>query len=147
MLFRSQAENPWPDYFIKNVEKNDKETNRNSTNKLPSNASQNIELITEVTLYKFNKENLFISSYAYFENNDFIIDYGKISGDYEDEYFIKVKNESLVDLYNKMNIVPNNKTELLKSILIRFSGIDSFQKFEFFLKENNLIYEYNVRHA
>jgi hypothetical protein len=140
-----QAKKPWPDFVMNNQGKKEQKNLSPAINRIDK-PSKNL-VVSEVTLYKYDDNNIFLSSYAYFENEDLVVDYGKLSGDHEDEYYIKVKHKDLLILYNKIEIDVDSKSELLSKIFINFNGKDCFLNFELFLKENNILFDYSLRHG
>jgi len=139
-----QSKKPWPDYEIKksNIEPINKSTIETAI--IPGSKSVGEKL--EVTLYEYQDSDLNINSYAYFEKEDLIIDYWKLSAKYEDEYFVTVKNEHLGMLYSKFKIENNNRTLLLIKLVNAFSDKNCFEKVKSFLSLNNILFEINARH-
>jgi hypothetical protein len=100
----------------------------------------------KVTLYEYQDSDLNINSYAYFEKEDLIIDYWQLSANYEDEYFLTIKNEHLGMLYSKFEIENNNRALLLVKLVNTFSDDNCFEKVKSFLSLNNILFENNARH-
>jgi hypothetical protein len=100
----------------------------------------------EVALYEYRNGTLNINSYAYFEKDDLVIDYWKLSDKREDEYFITVKKENLETLCKKLETENNNKELLLNELLNEFSGVNCFEKVKSFLTLNNIMFEFNERY-
>jgi hypothetical protein len=131
-----QSKKPWPDYEIKKpvIE----------TTIIPESKSVVEKL--KVALYEYQDSDLNINSYAYFEKEDLIIDYWQLSANYEDEYFLTVKNEHLGMLYSKFEIEDNNRALLLTKLVNVFSDENCFEKLKSFLILNNILFENNARH-
>ena len=108
--------------------------------------SKSIAEKLKVALYEYQDSDLNINSYAYFEKDDLIIDYWKLSANYEDEYFLTVKNEHLGMLYSKFEIENNNRALLLVKLVSAFSGENCFEKVKSFFSLNNVLFENNARH-
>ena len=100
----------------------------------------------EVTLYEYIDSSFNINSYAYFEEEDLVIDYWKLASRYEDEYFVTIKGNDLKLLYRKLEIQPNSKSELLKKISDIFKGPDCFDNVKLFLNKNQILFESRVLH-
>jgi hypothetical protein len=139
-----QSKDPWPDYEIKkpNIEPQKKVATETT---FIINAKSFAEKL-EVTLYEYEDSDLNIDSYAYFNKEDLIIDYWKLSDDYEAEQFIKVKKEHLGMLYSKFDIENNNRSLLLNKLLNDFSDENCFEKVKSFLSLSNIQFEHNERH-
>ena len=99
----------------------------------------------KVTLFEFKDNNLDINCYAYFENQNLVIDYWKLSDRYEDEYFITIKKDQFRKLYREFEITNENKSDLLIKILNTFKGQDCFSKLNTFLTMKNISFENSVR--
>lgn len=99
-----------------------------------------------ITLCEFSDFNTNINSYAYFENEDFVVDYWMLGSSYENEYFITIKKDRLVELLYSFHIINNNRDKLLLTIAKNFSGKDCFKNFEAHLKSNKIKYDLSVRH-
>jgi hypothetical protein len=102
--------------------------------------------ISEVTLYEYQDSDFNINSYAYFEKDNLVVDYRKLTDNYEDEYFTIVTKENLVLLYRELEIENEDKTELLIALMHEFKGENCFQKVKDFLALKNIPFENSVRH-
>jgi len=139
-----RSKNPWPDYEIKNPNIEPIKKSTIETTIIPESKIVGEKL--EVTLYKYQDLDLNINIYAYFEKEDLIIDYWELSANYEDEYFVRVKNEHLGMLYSKFEIENNNRALLLIKLVSAFSDENCFEKVKSFLSLNNILFEINARH-
>ncbi len=120
-----------------------------------NNPKEKIEVIpekkinnNEVVLYEYKSMELNINSYAYFENENLIIDYWKLGGNYEDEIFITIENQDIVRLYKEFNVDADTSIKrelLLQSILKAFNGESCFRKIEKFLIEKNIPHSKSAR--
>jgi hypothetical protein len=139
-----QSKDPWPDYEIK---KPNMETQKKAATETTFviDAKSLAEKL-EVTLYEYEDADLNIDSYAYFDKEDLIIDYWKLSDLNEVEEFIRVKKEHLGMLYSEFGIENNNQTLLLNKLLNDFSDENCFEKVKSFLSLNNIQVENNVRY-
>jgi hypothetical protein len=139
-----QSKDPWPDYEIKkpNIEPQKK---AESETTFVIDAKSFAEKL-EVTLYEYEDADVKIDSYAYFDKEDLIVDYWKLSDVNEVEEFIRVKKVHLEMLYSKFEIENSNQTLLLKKLLNDFCDEKCFEKFKSFLNLNNIQFENNVRH-
>lgn len=139
-----QSKKPWPDYEIKKPKIEQIKKSVIKTTIIPESKSVAEKL--KVALYEYQDSDLNINSYAYFEKEDLIIDYWKLSANYEDEYFLTVKNEHLGMLYSKFEIEKNDRTRLLNKLLSVFADENCFEKVKSFLSLNNILFEINARH-
>ena len=139
-----ESKKPVNDYEIKkpNIEPIKKSVIKTTIIPEPKSVPEKLK----VTLYEYQDSDLNINSYAYFEKEDLIIDYWKLSANYEDEYFLTVKNEHLGMLYSKFEIQNNNRTLLLTKLVNTFSDENCFEKVKSFLSLNNVLFENNARH-
>jgi hypothetical protein len=139
-----QSKDPWPDYEIKkpNIELQKKAATETT---FVIDATSFAEKL-EVTLYEYEDADVNIDSYAYFDKEDLIVDYWKLSDVKEVEEFIRVKNEHLGMLYSKFGIENNNRILLLNKLLNDFSDENCFEKVTTFLSLNNIQFENNVRY-
>ena len=138
------AENPWLDneykkQDTKNILAQKKEINVSSKEK-------SIGIISQVSLYKYKDDRLDINCCVYYNNEQLIIELSKLGSSYEDEYFIVIKNASLLLLYDKLEIKKDKKLALLNKLSTIFNGKDCFDKVKDFLTLNNISFEYLVRH-
>ena len=101
----------------------------------------------EVTLYEPIGGNERINSFAYFDGNDLVIDYGILGGDYEDEYFITIKEKHLIYLFDAFLIESKNKAELLIGIMNAFKGKRCFNRVKEYLELKKIPFENSVRHG
>ena len=100
----------------------------------------------QVTLYEYQDHRININSYAYFEKENLVVDYWKLSDNYEDEYFTLVKKENLDQLYREFEIKNENKAELLIGLMNAFKGENCFEKVKEFFKLKNISFENIIRH-
>ena len=100
----------------------------------------------QVVLYEFKNSNESINSYAYFDKEDLVIDYGILGGDYEDEYFITIKEKHLIYLFDAFLIESKNKAELLIGIMNAFKGKRCFNRVKEYLELKKIPFENSVRH-
>ena len=138
-----QSKDLWPDNEIKksSTETNNKpesETNR-SINEKPFTE------ILKVTLYEYRDSNLNINSYAYFEKESLVVDYWKLTDNYEDECFTIVTKENLAKLYTELEVENENKSEILIRLRNSFNGRNCLEEVKKFLELKNIRFEYNVR--
>lgn len=139
-----KAKDPWPDFDLPG--KKTMKTSFTPLVKTGSKVEKETDAVHQVTLYKYDNGNLSLDSYASFENTDLLVDFGKLAGDYEDEYFIRVKEADLSGLYGRLNIKMDDRSTLLMKIAELFSGQDGFERFRTYLEENEIHFQYNVRH-
>ena len=118
--------------------------------KISSIPKQKPILVTEVTLYDYKDSRVNINSYAYFDQEDLVIDYWKLGDRYEDEYFVTIKGNELKSLCRKLEIQFNSssesKSELLKKLENIFKGSDCFLNVKLFLDKNQISFEQKVNH-
>ncbi len=113
----------------------------------PEKRHDTISVCTDqVTLYDNGGGSVFVNSYAYFEKEDFVVDFWKLGYTYEDEYFIIIDNKNVSLLFKEFKIESENKSELLIGILNAFNGKDCFEKYEKFLDLKKIPHYNNVRH-
>ena len=134
-----------PDYEINEPKK--LETKKSQIYNHTSTKTKEVEIVTRVTLYKYRDNGIYIDSYAFFDKQDLVVDFGKIAGDYEDENFITIRGKDLAILYNKLQVPQNNQSELLIQISKTFNGVDCFRNYESYLAKNSIPFVYNVRHG
>ena len=145
LLIIRLAKKASPDYQINEPKK--VETKKSHDYNYTSTKTKEVEIVTRVTLYKFKDDDIYIDSYAFFDKQDLVVDFGKIAGDYEDENFITIRAENVGVLYNKLQVPQNNQSELLIQISKRFNGVDCFRNYETYLAKNSIPFVYNVRHG
>ncbi len=111
-------------------------------NNVPEKKSANIRIEkNEVTLYEYKDSKVKINSLAYFEKDELVVDFWKLSNNHEDEYFLIIQKDQLEKLFNYFLIPNENRAELLIGILNGFKGEDSFERFEEFLKIKNILFK------
>ena len=132
------------DYEIKKASTENKNISRTAPDSI--NKAKSFTEILEVTLYEYEDSNINITSYAYFEKGNLVVDYWKLADNYEDEYFTIVTNENLSQLYQELEIENENKSELLITLRNVFKGDKCFEKVKDFLKIKNIPFENIVRH-
>ena len=104
---------------------------------------ESVDRVSEVTLYKYADRSINIDSSAYFSKDDLVIDYWKLSGDHEDEYFVTVKKEHFEMLCSRLKI--KNKSLLLTKLLNSFEGENCFENVKAFLSQNNIPFQIERR--
>lgn len=102
--------------------------------------------IDQVTLYDNGGGSVYVNSYAYFEKEDFVVDFWKLGYSFEDEYYLIVDKKNVSLLYKEFKIESENKSDLLIGILNAFNGKDCFEKYEKFLEFKKIPHNNNVRH-
>ena len=125
--------------------KNDLTTiTKSETNNLREASAVDTKL--EVTLYDYQDASLNINSYAYFENDDLVIDYWRLDYRTEDEYFVTVKKENLGILYSVLEIEEDRKQLLLAKLSSTFSDVNCLDNLKSFLSLNNIAFDFSVHH-
>jgi DNA repair exonuclease SbcCD nuclease subunit len=99
----------------------------------------------QVTLYEYRDHNININSYAYFLEGNLVVDYWKLAGSYEDEYFTEVKSENLQKLYSEFQIENENKAELLIGLLNAFNGEKCYDNIKEFFEQRDIAFQNSVR--
>lgn len=100
----------------------------------------------EVTLYEFEDINTNISSCAYFEDENLVIDYWVLGNKYEDEYFMTIQKNQFEKLYSLFQIDKQNRNEILKAFAIKFKGQGCFKDAQSYLEINSIEFDIRVRH-
>ncbi len=100
----------------------------------------------EVTLYEYKDHRISINSYAYFDEDNLVVDYWTLSDKYEDEYFTRVKKENLNLLYREFEIDKENEAELLIALRNAFKGENCYDKIKEFFIQKNIPFLNSVQH-
>ncbi len=100
----------------------------------------------KVTLYEYHDLKVNINSYAYFENENLVVDYWILTYNSENEYVTLIKKENLDKLYREFKIEDENKAELLIGLMNAFKGEKCFEKLKEFLNLKNISFDNTVQH-
>lgn len=100
----------------------------------------------EVTLYEFEDINTNINSYAYFEDENLVIDYYVLGNKYEDGYFMTIQKNQFEKLYSLFQIDKQNRNEILKAFAIKFKGQGCYKDAQSYLEINSIDFDIRVRH-
>lgn len=100
----------------------------------------------KVTLYEFEDINTHTNSYAYFEDENLVIDYWVLGNKYEDEYFMTIQKNQFEKLYSLFQIDKKNRNEILKAFAIKFKGQGCYKDAQSYLESNSIEFDIKVRH-
>lgn len=109
-----------------------------SFNKIP-------DVKREVVLYKNNNPSVLIECYATYEERQLTIEFAKLAGSYEDEYYMIIDYPALFLLYDRLDVKRNDVSALLSKMSSTFVGKDCFYEIESFLKQNEIAFGYLIR--
>ena len=109
-----------------------------SFNKIP-------DVKREVVLYKNNNPSVLIECYATYEEKQLTIEFAKLAGSYEDEYYMIIDFPALFLVYDRLGVKRNDVSALLSKMSSTFVGKDCFYEIESFLKQNDIGFSYLIR--
>lgn len=94
-----------------------------------------------ITLYEYSDAKVNIDNLAYFDADDLIIDYWRLTDYSEREQGIRIKAEDLKLLYEHVKLDDNQKAELLLRLHHAFKGKDCFEKITAYLDAHKITYK------